>query len=983
MKEIIVDSFAGGGGASTGIEMALGVSPDIAINHDAVALNMHAANHPATRHLPHSIWKVDPLQVCEGRPVGLLWASPDCFPAGTLVLTAEGYRPIEEIEVGDLVLTHQCRWRAVTETSRTVRPLVSIRGHGHPGLVVSPEHPFLARKRDDVWQTSPRGYKRTLLPRDWVPASILDRGWYWASPVSFPSAEIPPVGGRGIAIDENFMWLVGRYLGDGWTRLTDTRAEVVITCGMHEVSKLRERLAVWPRAGSRSVENELAWSERETGTAYQFAANHRGLIEWLRKHFGHRAESKGLPAWMYGISAPLRRALVEGYVSADGWKSADICETRTVSKALAFGMKSLLNSIGKTVTVHLLSNSGEIQGRIVNARPIYMLRWRLDPNPAHVQTFREDSLEWCPIREQVELPEMADVYNIGVEEDESYVVEGIIVHNCKHFSKAKGGKPVERSIRDLAWVVVRWAKQVSPRVIILENVEEFQTWGPLAVDGRPCPDRKGATFRKWVSELKRLGYKVEFKELRACDYGAPTIRKRLFLIARRDGAPIVWPKPTHGDPKSEAVKSGKLLPWRTAAEIIDWSLPCPSIFDTSAEIMTKYGLRAVRPLQEATMARIAKGVKRYVLDAAKPFIVNLTHHGAERTESIDDPMMTVTGAHRGEKALAVPFVTGVGGRMGQTEPRGADQPAQTLTSKADSVVVTPFVSAAQQGGSVRPVDDPLHTVTASRKDQNQIIVPTLIQTGYGERAGQEPRVPGLDKPLGTAVAGGIKHAVVAPHLMTMRNAQKPFQGAGEPAHTVTAGGAHMHLVAAFLAQHNLGVIGHSAEEPVSTVTQTGSHQNLVAANLLRQFGTGIGSSLDEPARTVMADGAGKTQLSAAFLQKYYGVDQDPRLEEPLHTATTKDRFGVVTVNIDGEPYVITDIGMRMLSPRELFRAQGFSDSYIIDRGADGKPITKTDQVSKCGNSVCPPMARALVAANFAPRDIETQDDEEFVLQAAE
>lgn len=586
-----------------------------------------------------------------------------------------------------------------------------------------------------------------------------------------------------------------------------------------------------------------------------------------------------------------------------------------------------------------------------------------------------------------------NVWKIDPDEIDGPIGLGWFSPDCKHFSKAKGGKPVEKGIRDLAWVVVRWArrKQGGPRIIILENVEEFSTWGPLGEDGRPCPDRRGATFKRWIGELKRLGYKVEWRELRACDYGAPTIRKRLFLIARRDGEKIVWPAPTHGDPKSDAVKAGKLLPWRTAAEIIDWSLPCPSIFDTSAEIMEKHGLRAVRPLQPATMARIAKGVKRYVLDAAKPFIIRTDHASAVRAgvHDIQHPARTVTSS--GGLAVVSPFVTGVGGRMGQTEPRGADQPAQTITAKADSVIVTPFVSAAQQGGSVRSMDDPLHTVTASRKDQNQIIVPTLIQTGYGEREGQEPRVPGLEKPLGTAVAGAVKHALIAPHLMTMRNAQKPFNGADQPTHTITAGGAHMHLVAAFLAQHNIdgrsgeGNPGRSLDAPVSTILQSGSHQGLVAANLLRQFGTATGASLDDPAPTVMADGGGgKTQLSAAFLQKYYGVDQDPRLEEPLHTVTSKDRFGLITVMIEGEPYVINDIGMRMLTPRELFRAQGFPDDYVIDRDADGNAITKTQQVSKCGNSVSPPMACALVTANFAPRDVVAEaDDDAFFLEAAE
>lgn len=582
--------------------------------------------------------------------------------------------------------------------------------------------------------------------------------------------------------------------------------------------------------------------------------------------------------------------------------------------------------------------------------------------------------------------------------------------DCKHFSKAKGGKPVEKSIRSLAWIVVHWANTVAPRVIILENVEEFSTWGPLGADGRPCPLQKGVTFKRWVGELERLGYAVEWRELRACDYGAPTIRKRLFLIARRDGRAIQWPAPTHGDPKSEAVRNGALKPWRTAAEIIDWSLPCPSIFASSAEIMAEYGIRAVRPLQPATMARIAKGVKRYVLDAARPFIVNLTHHGAGQTQDPADPLNTITAAHRGEKAVVTPFVTGVGGRMGQTEPRGADQPAQTLTAKADSVLVAPFavprygerdgqeprtrsleqpmpvvvptgngaslvapfVSAAQQGGAVRDAGDPLHTVTASPKDQNQVVAAHLTKF-HGGQVGTD-----LDQPAPTVTSnsyikrpgGAPPIGVVAAHVATMRNSEKPHQAGDEPVHTVTAGGARMHLVAAFMAQHNYLEPGHDVREPVSTIVGKGSTQGLAAINLLRQFGTGVGSGCDEPARTVMADGQGKTQLSAAFLQKYYGVDQDPQLGEPLHTVTTKDRFGVVTVDIDGEPYVITDIGMRMLTPRELFRAQGFPDSYVIDRRPNGAPISKTDQVSKCGNSVCPPIAAALVKANYAPEEAE-------------
>lgn len=252
--------------------------------------------------------------------------------------------------------------------------------------------------------------------------------------------------------------------------------------------------------------------------------------------------------------------------------------------------------------------------------------------------------------------------------------------DCKHFSKAKGGKPVERNIRDLAWVIVLWAERAKPDVIIMENVEEWKEWGPLIETDKglmPCPDSRGQTFQKWCRAMKRAGYKLQHRELRACDYGAPTIRKRLFVIARRDGKPIVWPVPTHGAPTDPDVIAGRKLPWRTAAEIIDWSLPCPSIFDTSDEVMAKHGLRAIRPLADATMARVARGAKRYVLDAARPFIVNLTH--GVRSEDLDRPFNTITGANRGEKAVISPSITRFNsGATGSS----MDEPAPTVTANS-------------------------------------------------------------------------------------------------------------------------------------------------------------------------------------------------------------------------------------------------------------------------------------------------------------
>lgn len=460
--------------------------------------------------------------------------------------------------------------------------------------------------------------------------------------------------------------------------------------------------------------------------------------------------------------------------------------------------------------------------------------------------------------------------------------------DCTHHSKAKGGPPNrDEKRRDLAWVIEKWARELLPNGISLENVEEFLSWGPCDRHGVPIKSQAGASFRAFVRSLRALGYKVEWRELRACDYGAPTIRKRLFLIARRDGRPIVWPKPTHSDPKSPAVKSGKRLPWRTAAECIDWSIPCPSIFDRK------------RPLAENTLKRIAEGIRRYVLNAAQPFVVNLTHGG--RLEDINDPIKTITAAHRGEKAL---------------------------------------------------------------------VAPSLVQTGYGEREGQAPRALDLHAPLGTVVAGGQKHALVSAFL-AKHYGGVVGHGLEQPIGSVTTVDHHS-LVAASMVKMRGTNVGSEAQEPLHTISAQGQHHGIVAAHLQRDFGNSIGQPVDAPLGTVTAGGGGKAGLVYSFLQKYYGQGgQHSSPGDPMHTIPTKDRMGLVTVTIEGQPYVIADIGMRMLQPRELYLAQGFPDSYIIgDDPAQGLSLTKAEQVRMCGNSVCPPLLAALVAANYT-EDFET------------
>ncbi|MFT3973287.1 MAG: DNA cytosine methyltransferase [Amaricoccus sp.] len=525
---------------------------------------------------------------------------------------------------------------------------------------------------------------------------------------------------------------------------------------------------------------------------------------------------------------------------------------------------------------------------------------------------------------------------------------------CTHFSKAKGAALVDRNIRDLSWVVCRWAelpRATKPRVIILENVEEFRGWGPVGEDGRPVKEFCGVTYEAWIKRLNAAGYKVQWRELRACDYGAPTIRKRLFVIARSDGNPIVWPKPTHGDPKSDAVKRGKLLAWRTAAECIDWSLPCPSIFETPAEIMAKHGLRAKRPLADATLRRIARGIMRYVVDSPRPFIVSVAHgdSGGRRDYPIDEPLGTQTS----------------GGRQ--------------------HAIVTPIISYAQQGGGNRPADAPLHTLCASPKDQNTLVAATMVQTGYGERPGQAPRSLEIEAPIGTQVAGGSKHAVVATflaqHNAGPRNGGISGREVDAPISTVTAAGAQQQVVAASLMNlRGTNKTCAAVDEPARTVTAGGNHAGLIAAHITRQFGNSIGSTVDDPVGTITAGGAGKAGLVAAFLTKYYGTGDGARLDEPMHTDTTRDRMGLVTIEIDGATYAIVDIGMRMLTPWERFLAQGFPADYAIEEGigADGEPVRLTldAQGRACGNSVCPPLASALVAANCA--DLAFQAEREVV-----
>lgn len=545
--------------------------------------------------------------------------------------------------------------------------------------------------------------------------------------------------------------------------------------------------------------------------------------------------------------------------------------------------------------------------------------------------------------------------------------------DCTHFSKARGGRPVEKGIRSLADVGLIWAEKVRPRLIHLENVEEFQDWGPVLENGQPCPERKGLDFRRWVKALEDLGYRVEWKELVAADYGAPTTRKRLFLIARNDGESIVWPARTHAprkDVDSRNLFAPAAKPWRAAAEIIDWSLPVPSIFERK------------KPLADKTMARIAKGIRRFVIESPRPFIVPVTHGGERSVHDIGHPLRTVTAANRGELALSAPVLTSVA--YGDDRARAglrawpADGPLRTVTGSNDSAVVSAFLKprlGEREGQEPRALDieEPYPTVVPGGNggDLAAVVLQKMNQNGVGT----DPR-----DPLYTAMAQAPRHYEVAAYLSRQFGSTVSGRDLGEPAPTVMTDGnggksgivatsldkyyatgtpadvaepldtatakARFGLNAAYLEQANTGMVGHEAAEPVSTIVGKGCTQRVVDVRL-EEIGAPAGS---------------RRRQVLEFLWKHFGVPTDDEWANPIATVTARLRFGLVLLG--KAVWQIADIGMRMLVPRELFNAQGFPADYTIDRTADGRPVTKTAQTSMAGNSVSPPPAEATLRANL-------------------
>ncbi len=494
--------------------------------------------------------------------------------------------------------------------------------------------------------------------------------------------------------------------------------------------------------------------------------------------------------------------------------------------------------------------------------------------------------------------------------------------DCTHHSKAKSGKPLEKHKRELAKSLHGWIDKRRPRVIFVENVKEFVEWGPLDGNGKPIKGMKGLYFNRWVRRIRACGYKVEWRLLKACDYGSPTIRERWFMVARCDGQPIEWPEPTHGP---------GLQPYRTAAECLEWDRPVKSIFGRK------------KSLAANTLQRIARGVWRYVIDHPDPFVVPVTHQGDQRVRSVHEPFPTITAANRGELALCAPAI---------------------LTNTT--------------GHPGAPVSEPLPTITTGGQ---QAVTGAFITKFQENSTGQHP-----DQPLDTVMAGAIRFGAVTSNLLKLRN-NGHGQDNREPLHTITAGGWQFGEVRAFLAQHNRGATGHPVTEPVSTLTEKGSQQQLVEVSHLQVTRNKMeGASPNEPFHTLTGSNHFAEVRAFLFLMSYYRTGTPRDLREPVPTSTTNDRFSLVqvdgveipTLKIGGVDAALLDIGMRMLTARELYRAQGFPDSFrlkvkpsaavlALNKKRRSKNwLTQTELIECCGNAVCPQVASALVKVNYRP-----------------
>lgn len=915
-----IDNFCGAGGSTTGLKMA-GIRVIHAANHWQRAIDSHNTNHPEVDHSCVDLNKVDPRYFPRST---ILWASPECFPAGTLILSERGLTPIEDIQIGDLVLTHKNRWMPVTQTMKAIKDTVIVKGRWSSGIETTIEHPFWVRSRLRRDEPKKDGKPRFGEP-EWltsVDLTVGNKPWkakYWALPINIPALPIPKFSspkGRTLEFSEKFWWMVGRWLGDGCVRVREgkSNSEVTICCGKHEADDLEPLLNFSPVTLKHARLNELKWRRRDIRTATLFECGHDSFARWLVEHFGKLAHGKKIPTWAFTMPEDWRKALLAGYVSADGYIGGNHIKASTVSKKLGIGITLLAESLGFSVSLSKTKqHCNIIESRQLKVRDSYCLSWRYPFDENHGETYKFGQHSWGRIKEVHPGRKAVEVFNLSVAEDESYVADGIIVHNCTGHSPSGGrakingqmhlwekkrlDDPAVSRSRMTAMDVIRFTEVHKYQTVIVENVVEFSDWGEQT---------RGDMFEWWLKGMHILGYEhqiVCYNSMFGYPNPTPQSRDRLFVVFHRRGnrkpnvnfcPPAVCPE--HGQvnavqawKKHVVRRIGKygrrnqylyVCPTcgievtprtRPARDAIDWSLPMIKIGDRPKH--------KLKPLSVNTVRRIQAGLERFVL----PYLMH-TGHWQD---------------------------------MGRVY--ASDQPSPTQTTKREMGVVAQPAFMVHRGYSTDP---------------------------------QYDRVPSVDEPAPTQTTSA-KLYLAQPFIDAGRTLNLPT-GVEEPTHTVLSRGPQMSLITPpeFIDTARTHNMPTSIDEPTSVVT-TGRNLSLIQPpSFLAAYhgGRDAVQSTEQPSYTVATNNQFGVVQPEPFISSYYGTGAgNSPVREPSPTICTVQGHALVEPDWSA---MVDECGYRMLQSHEAKWLQGFPRDYTLLGNQE-------EQFKQAGNAVPPIFAEML------------------------
>ncbi len=751
-----IDLFAGAGGVTTGLSNVPGIKVVACINHDPMAIKSHAENHPECLHFTEDIRTIDlhplmdvitDIREKDKKAIIAIWASIECFVEGTLILTKRGLVDIKDVVVGDEVLTHKNRYKRVYSTMSKLANTVEIKGQGFTNIETTHEHPFYIRKRNRVWHNDVRGYRSEFEEPSWCETEkLIPNESFLSSPIKFEELEIPKILGRGFAFSNELWWFIGRYLGDGSLSLrkdlkrNHDSKQIIISCGKHKTELLEEKLSLFSPVNKRSGNSELKFHKREIRTAFNYATSHDGLFDFILEHFGKLADGKKIPSWALSMPKEWKISLLEGYKSSDGYVNENgRIDITTISKKLAIGIKLLAQSLGYIVNIqkYFYQDTHTIEGRTVNVKEQYKIYWL--ENPKKIYTHSDDNHIYGQLKKVKETNNTKLVYNISVEGDESYVADGMVVHNCVNFSRAKGGLPRNADSRTLANDLFRYLEAFNPDMLFIENVTEFMAWGPLDEKGKPISMKNGTDYQKWVANVKRYGYNFDYRIFNSADFGAYTSRKRYFAQFVKPKYQIKWPEPTHARKvhKTDLFHNG-LKPWKPVKEVLQLDKHGESIFNR-----TKKKCGSINNLSDKTYMRIYMGLIKFIAGGKENY--NKKVAKAEKVEtqflskyfsgrpydknqSIDLP----AGAIKTIDSHA--FITTY---YGQGENiQSLDRPSPTVTTKDFCALVnTQFIKRDFTSGGIHSdIDDPAGSVLPNPKmdiitEERFIMNPQYLNAG--------------------------------------------------------------------------------------------------------------------------------------------------------------------------------------------------------------------------------------------------------------